>query len=503
MSMFEPLSKIILFALLALSSTCAATAAQFEGSPSTWHEGFARFDYLMDDGTFAITPFNKPDGEKFNVGTPPKGQRRLIVVAPKNPARGNPWSWQGCYWDHEPQTEVELLRRGFHIAFITPDPGPQWDAFYKWLTEEHGFSKKPSFVGMSKGGVNEYDWATANPDKVSSIYADNPAIRPEAFAKLDLLAKNDVALINVCGSHDFLLQRHTLPIEARYQQLGGRIAVMIKDGPAHHPHSIKNPKVIADFLEQHQLPTEDKTNPNLPGATFTKSYYYSLQSTNVFLKEEKTFANCRGPGFTECFARYDAPAKSQWGLATFAIIAPNKIAEGKPWVFRADNITRDAVIDQALLAKGYHIVIAPLTEQSGPVLKQWEETYKLLTENGFSKKPILEGSGSGAGDAYAWAIAHNDQVSCVVGQNPALRTLMTTNQPMQSLEALYTARIPALHICNDLDPWYDQYTRPVEKQFKENNGEFLVVVNEAEGAAPLTKKARQQALEFILAHTSK
>ena len=36
---------------------------------------------------------------------------------------------------------------------------------------------------MSRGGVNEYDWATVNPDKVSCIYADNPAIRPEAFAE--------------------------------------------------------------------------------------------------------------------------------------------------------------------------------------------------------------------------------------------------------------------------------------------------------------------------------
>ena len=35
------------------------------------------------------------------------------------------------------------------------------------LTEAHGLSKKPAFVGMSRGGVNEYDWTTANPDKVS------------------------------------------------------------------------------------------------------------------------------------------------------------------------------------------------------------------------------------------------------------------------------------------------------------------------------------------------
>src|SRR5260221_633489 len=219
----------------------SASYTPFEGEKTSWHDGFDRYDFVMDEASLAIEPFKGPEGEKFAAGAPPKGQRRCIVVVPKHTAPGNPWSWQGCYWDHEPQTEVELLRRGFHIAFITPDPGKQWDTWYSWLTEKHGLSKKPAFVGMSKGGVNEYDWATANPDKVSCIYADNPAIRPEAFAKLGELARNDVSLLNICGSLDFLLQRHTLPIEDRYQQLGGRITVMIKEGQAHHPHSLRNP----------------------------------------------------------------------------------------------------------------------------------------------------------------------------------------------------------------------------------------------------------------------
>ena len=77
--------------------------------------------------------------EGFAVGAPAKGQRRCIVVVPNKPAPGNPWSWQACYWDHQPQAETELLRRGFYIAFITPDgprmsPAKQWDAWYAYLT---------------------------------------------------------------------------------------------------------------------------------------------------------------------------------------------------------------------------------------------------------------------------------------------------------------------------------------------------------------------------------
>src|SRR5712664_4094966 len=96
-----------------IESTEAEPLVPFEGEKTTWHDGFERFDYVMDAESFAIKPFHRPDGEKFAVGPPAKGQRRCIVVIPKRAAAGNPWSWQGCYWDHEPQTEVELLRRGF------------------------------------------------------------------------------------------------------------------------------------------------------------------------------------------------------------------------------------------------------------------------------------------------------------------------------------------------------------------------------------------------------
>ena len=360
----------------------------FTGEKTDWH-GFDRYDFVIDEETFAITPIKAPEGEKNSVGTPAKGQRRCIVVVPAKAAPGNPWSWQACYWDHEPQTEVELLKRGFHIAFITPDPGKQWDAWYTFLTEKYGFSKKPAFVGMSKGGVNEYDWATVNPGKVSCIYADNPAIRPDAFMKLGELAKNDVPLLNVCGSSDFLLERITLPIEKRYQELGGRITVVIKEGPAHHPHSIKNPKLIAEWMENNMKLTDDD-HPDFVDTSFMKSYYYGRESSYIYLKDEDTYATTRGPGFTPCYTRYDVKTQSQWGITGMAVIVPNIIAPGKPWVFRYGTIDENASVDRALLAKGFHIVIAPLTGGSGATKEEWDATYKFFTNHGFSKKPILE-----------------------------------------------------------------------------------------------------------------
>jgi len=54
----------------------------------------------------------------------------------------------------------------------------------------------------------------------------------------------------VCGSIDPILGKFGLPIESIYQQLGGRISVMIKEGRGHHPHSLRDPKPIADLLSR-------------------------------------------------------------------------------------------------------------------------------------------------------------------------------------------------------------------------------------------------------------
>src|SRR2546426_4012936 len=108
-----------------------AAEPAFDGGKSTWRDGFVRYDFTMDDETLAITPFTRPEKEGFAVGAPAKGQRRCIVVVPNKPAPGHPWSWQACYLDHQPQAETELLRRGFSIAFITPD-GPTMFPRKKW-----------------------------------------------------------------------------------------------------------------------------------------------------------------------------------------------------------------------------------------------------------------------------------------------------------------------------------------------------------------------------------
>jgi len=78
-----------------------------------WHDGFDRYDYLMDEESFAIMPFKRPGHREVCGGQSAERAAPLHRGGAKENRSDNPWSWQACYWDHEPRAEVELLRRGF------------------------------------------------------------------------------------------------------------------------------------------------------------------------------------------------------------------------------------------------------------------------------------------------------------------------------------------------------------------------------------------------------
>ena len=498
--------SLILFLALSFSNLKGAAAADapkpFDGEKSAWHDGFDRFDYLMDEATFEIQPFKRGEGENFGIKDPPQGKRRCVVIAPKRPAAGNPWSWRGCYWDHQPQVEVELLKRGFHVVYISANttlkPGKQWDAWYAFLTETHGLSRKPAFVGMSRGGEYSYVWATTNPGKVSCIYADNPGVNPDVLKKLGDLAAADVPLLHVCGSIDPLLGRSATTIETIYQQFGGRLSVMIKEGSGHHPHSLRDPKPIADFICESVQPVEGSP-PVYVGGRSSRTSFYSLENAYRSFPKEGIYITCRGPWFTGSYDRYSFNKSGVEGAIT--VLVPKTTAPGKPWVFRADYVTHDAVVDLALLANGFHIVTGPVPYNAdGPSLQSWNAVHKLLTENGFSNKPVLEGAGGAAGEAYAWAIANPDKVSCIYGENPVLRCTMTKAQPLDNLAALAKAGVPLLHVCGSLDPMLKDHTRAAEKRYKDLNGSMTVIIQEGLGHYPTAPKDPKPVVDFILGH---
>lgn len=255
-----------------------STPDNFEGKKSAWH-GFARYDFTVDG-------------------------RRCLVVTPKSAAKGRPWIWRARFFGHEPQADLALLERGFHVAYCdvaglfgSPQAVKHWDAFYKVMTERYALAPRPALEGMSRGGLIIYNWASANPEKVACIYGDAPVCDfrswpggqgrsrrsdgawkqclqayglTEAAALvyqknpidvLKPLAVAGVPLLHVVGDADVVVpvEENTAIMERRYQELGGSVQVIHKPGIGHHPHSLKDPEPIVSFVLKH---TQSKPHPD-------------------------------------------------------------------------------------------------------------------------------------------------------------------------------------------------------------------------------------------------
>ena len=72
---------------------------------TSWY-GFNRYDFVMDSTDFSIRPFHSDQEERTGINKQVPGWFRCLIVVPKKIAPGKPWSWRGCYWDHQPQAEV-------------------------------------------------------------------------------------------------------------------------------------------------------------------------------------------------------------------------------------------------------------------------------------------------------------------------------------------------------------------------------------------------------------
>lgn len=218
----------------------------------------------------------------------------VTVVAPKSAAAGRPWVWHGEFFGHKPAPDIALLGKGFHIVSMKindmlgcPEAVKLWNQCHAELTTSYALSKKPSLVGLSRGGLYCYNWASANSDKVSCIYGDAPVCdfkswpggkgkgkgdprnwgfvlklwgfkdEAEALAykgnpvdRLAPLAKAGVPLLHVFGDADDVVpwDENTGLIETRYKELGGSMTLIRKPGVGHHPHGLDDSTPIIDFI---------------------------------------------------------------------------------------------------------------------------------------------------------------------------------------------------------------------------------------------------------------
>jgi len=213
--------------------------------------------------------------------------RGCRLVVPDKPAPARPWIWRARFFGHEPQTDVALLKKGFHVAYINvgglygaPPAVKIWDGFHKYLTTEHKLAPKPALEGMSRGGLIIYNWAAKNPEKVSCIYGDAPVcdirswpgkkgvacmkvygitvdqlpdFKENPIDHLAPLAKVKMPLLIVAGDADKVvpIKENALVMQERYKELGCELKLISKPGVGHHPHSLKDPAPIVEFILKH------------------------------------------------------------------------------------------------------------------------------------------------------------------------------------------------------------------------------------------------------------
>jgi len=218
--------------------------------------------------------------------------RAALLVLPKSPAPGRPWIWRTEFFGHEPQADIALLGKGFHVAYLdvqnlygAPVALEAMDRYYFYLTENYNLSRKPLLEGMSRGGLFAFNWAAHRPSDVAGLYVDAPVCdfkswpggkgkspgsatdwqtllkvygfteaQAQAYDKnpvdnLAPLAKAGTPILAVIGDADEVVPvtENIDLVEKRYQALGGSIKVIRKPGGKHHPHSLPDPTPIVDF----------------------------------------------------------------------------------------------------------------------------------------------------------------------------------------------------------------------------------------------------------------
>jgi lysophospholipase L1-like esterase len=219
--------------------------------------------------------------------------RKAKVVKPRRTAEGRPWIWRARFWGVEPQTDIALLDRGFHVVYCdvaelfgNAEAIRVWDQFYSYL-QKKGLSKKACMEGFSRGGVYVYNWAAKNPGKVACVYVDAPVLDLKSWPggkggskgsakewetfkrdygytsdsaamtfkgnpidKVEQIVKGGYPMLHVVGDADEVVPvtENTTIFEQKVLALGGKIQVIHKPGVNHHPHSLANPTPIVEFI---------------------------------------------------------------------------------------------------------------------------------------------------------------------------------------------------------------------------------------------------------------
>ncbi len=262
------LPRLLPLVIVLLAACCPAAPAAETGAAnalSKWN-GFDRLDFTLEG-------------------------RAGILVLPAEAAPGRPWIWRTEFFGHQPQVDLALLARGWHVAYIDAKNlygGPRamriFGQFYAHVVAQAALSPRVVLEGFSRGGLYAANFAATHPSRVAALYLDAPVLDIRSWPGRDRSSKEwaecleayglteqtlatfrgnpidrvaafarAVPAIVVCGDADTVVPvaENTAVLERKYRELGGTIQVIMKPGVGHHPHSLEDPAPVVEFLLRH------------------------------------------------------------------------------------------------------------------------------------------------------------------------------------------------------------------------------------------------------------
>lgn len=226
--------------------------------------------------------------------------RTATIVFPEKADEKKNWSLKTEYKDAFPETEIDLLKKGFHVAFLknktrfaTKEDCDAKARFADYLSSEYGLRDKCVLVGMSCGGAHAVNFAGFYPEKVLCMFIDAPVLNFLSFpgkighkmseevwenefvkaypgitrarllnfdnhplGKIDILKKHRIPIIMVYGSEDQTVyyDENGKLLELEYADSPELLKVLVRDVQGHHPHGfIYQPERITEFLIKHTI----------------------------------------------------------------------------------------------------------------------------------------------------------------------------------------------------------------------------------------------------------
>lgn len=222
-----------------------------------------------------------------------------IKVEPEHRRRDGEWIWKTEFFDAFPYVELEMVRKGFCLVnlnltdqFGASSAIAEMKKFGVYLTEKCGLNTKCVLAGFSRGGLYAVNYALACPEKTAVLYLDAPVVDirswpagygtgcgsssdwnmcreaytldgyPEECLKQWLteralsLEKSNIPLVIVAGDSDEVVpyEENGGILSAAYRENGGDLLEILKPGVGHHPHSLKEPQPVVDFIINHLQP---------------------------------------------------------------------------------------------------------------------------------------------------------------------------------------------------------------------------------------------------------